>query len=258
MGCFNVACSFSKMPIRYGDRVVFIPLKIDYLFKYDPVQKLIRGDTSLIYPHDYYNPLTLPIMGEYNDYGSICEIERDENIEVIENYFKMCIEDFLDREKKPKDVHAGMFINRKVYDFIINREVETTWREKLTKEYLENQFDSLVNGIDTMELKIKYIHDRIHNKGYEYGSVEVSKLFDELNKLRQHQNIFHYLVFTLDYIAEHLIDFTILRFGFRDLSVHYGPSFYPGQDITYDEMIEFYEKNILIIKKMKECSDWGL
>lgn len=93
MGCFNVACSISKLSIGYGRRVALIPLEPANVWNRSP--HVIKPSSSLLYPNEYFNPLTFPIFGKYDDYGSIEEIEENINTMAIEKHFGMTIEDFV-------------------------------------------------------------------------------------------------------------------------------------------------------------------
>lgn len=120
MGSWSVYCSISRITITAGDDVVLIPL---------------RNNTSHI-GYDEYIPATLPIFGEYDDYGGIENIIKDENTKLLENYFNCTIEEFCkfftrgnirtDEDDFPKqllDVEelkdwTYMWVDRKVFDFM--------------------------------------------------------------------------------------------------------------------------------------------
>lgn len=89
MGSFNAACSISNLSINCGDPVAFIPL-----LPGDRNAKLPR-DHMLIYPNALYNPVCLPIFGEYNDYGGVENIIKDKNTELVEAWIKMPIDKFV-------------------------------------------------------------------------------------------------------------------------------------------------------------------
>jgi len=100
MGCFNVACSVSNLSINAGDPVVYIPLLPKHwkVRKYPQIAEnfgKVGTHSGLIYSNCYFNPLTLPIRGFYNDYGGIEDVARDANTKAIEKYFGMPIEDFV-------------------------------------------------------------------------------------------------------------------------------------------------------------------
>ena len=103
MGCFNVACSLSKLSINAGDPIVFVPLlsrKYDHEgshgrytgYKGEGVD-MRPGSTSLIYSNALYNILGFPIKGTYNDYGSIENIEYNGNVKALEKFFGCDVED---------------------------------------------------------------------------------------------------------------------------------------------------------------------
>jgi len=120
MGSWSVYCGISQIAITAGQKCVFLPLK------------------KVLYDNSYlpYLPATLPIFGEYDDYGGIENIEKDANTELIEKHFNCTIEefchfftrgcirddedDFPKKLKKVKEIQNWkfMFIDRKVYDFM--------------------------------------------------------------------------------------------------------------------------------------------
>ena len=85
MGCFGTSGFLSKVPIKYRQRVVCFIASVNDNFN-------IR---ETYYPDSIVAPYCLPIRGEYNDYGSIENIDRDANVEVIEKYFGCTIEEVL-------------------------------------------------------------------------------------------------------------------------------------------------------------------
>lgn len=62
MGCWNQTCAVSNLPIMVGDEVVLLPL-------------ISSGNTENVgttyYDTDCFAPLSMPIYGEYNDYGGV-------------------------------------------------------------------------------------------------------------------------------------------------------------------------------------------
>lgn len=83
MGSFNVAGTMSRLSISPGDKVVFFILTPNPN-KY-PIKgiDLVSNDGASI----FFCPRFLPIVGVYNDYGGICNIESDANVQYIEEYF---------------------------------------------------------------------------------------------------------------------------------------------------------------------------
>lgn len=119
MGSWSVYCNISQIAITAGRPCVFLALKKEYNNTYLP-----------------YLPATLPIFGQYDDYGGIENIEEDENTKLIEEHFGCKIYDFCyyftrgcirqDESDFPKNLVDNeeikdwtfMFIDRKVYDFM--------------------------------------------------------------------------------------------------------------------------------------------
>ena len=123
MGCFNVACSVSNLSINYGDRVVFIPLlPKNWTLRNHPSYKnhVVGKHSSLIYSNCYFNPLTFPIKGQYNDYGGLENVDKDANTEAIEKFFKMNLL-FIGHDKRGgrmklqdlASVRSGLVLSRK-------------------------------------------------------------------------------------------------------------------------------------------------
>ena len=120
MGSWSVYCGISQIAITAGQECVFLPLK-----------KNARGNSYLP-----YIPATLPIFGEYDDYGGIENIIKDDNTKFIEKHFKCKIDAFCtfftrgcirdDESDFPKKLGKieeikdwkFMFIDKKVYDFM--------------------------------------------------------------------------------------------------------------------------------------------
>lgn len=69
MGCFNGTCAVTQLPIRSGDKVrLFFIVKHENQFYLGP---------NLFSPSDLWKLFSLPLLGEYNDYGSIENFTED-------------------------------------------------------------------------------------------------------------------------------------------------------------------------------------
>jgi len=82
MGCFNIMGFHSHLPIIY-DNDIFILLGVRANYK----NRNVKEDTVTFSPGSDFTPIALPIFGKYNDYGSIMDIEKDNNISIIERFF---------------------------------------------------------------------------------------------------------------------------------------------------------------------------
>lgn len=124
MGSWSVYCSISRITINSGTKCVFLPL--------------IKNNSGSS-EYDSHIPATLPIFGEYNDYGGIENIVRDENVELIEKMYKCTIEEFCDflcdvradyddeysdwhgkEHLKPLEKFTYMWVHGQVWDFMTN------------------------------------------------------------------------------------------------------------------------------------------
>lgn len=126
MGCFNVACSVSSISINDGTPVAFIPLHPD--FGYQEKVHRIEPTSTILHPNEYFNPLTLPIFGRYDDYGSIDSIQRDDNVKAIEATFGMPIEQFIEiatcNRRDINDTNSALFKAYAVHQDILRYGVE--------------------------------------------------------------------------------------------------------------------------------------
>lgn len=268
MGCFKVNCSISKLPIISETEVVCISLNKSIRLKFESMMD--RGNYFLVYPYDYYVPMTLPIIGKYNDYGFIEDIQKDENTETIEKYFNMTIEDFVHPDKKPKDTDAGMFIHKEIYDYLINRKVTNCFGETLDRNTLGKQFDLIQNSLN----KLKDMNQN-RMEIYQIEGVYIenyNRINDEIEKIKQYENPFHFILKTGFYIPDHpnvsglfqdiyspevkqgklkeqFIDFLFLEYALWDTGSHYGPAFYPGQEYIYDDLKKLYQKSLEIVQR---------
>lgn len=104
MSSFNVSCMLSSLSIEYRDSVYFIPL-----LKKNTKSKI---GTFLGNPTELYTPFSLPILGEYNDYGAVINIEENENTKILENFFEAPIGEIIKMisENKPFfNPHSSLF-----------------------------------------------------------------------------------------------------------------------------------------------------
>lgn len=99
MGSFNVSCGVSRISIGAGTPMVLIPLISagKWADKMEGAFVVTGGPTRINIP------FTLPIFGEYNDYGTLENIKEDCNTKAIEKYFGCSIGDFVDKICRPFD-----------------------------------------------------------------------------------------------------------------------------------------------------------
>jgi hypothetical protein len=112
MGSFNVACSISNISLQCGDEAVYIPLEVNE-FPYG----IGDGNHMLIYPHCFYSPVALPLIGEYDDYGRL-DLVEDDNLKLVKEHFKIeSNDDIFDFDVKV--FTSGMFVHKKIMKTIL-------------------------------------------------------------------------------------------------------------------------------------------
>lgn len=208
MGCFNVMGFHSHLPIVYGnDIVLLLGVKSNY------EKKKVRHDIVTFAPGGEFTPIALPIFGTYDDYGSITNIIKDKNTEIIEKFFGLDIDKIIGltddymhgRFCSDKDTELYDDMCKKIYDLqdeyykksefaqvyeisftIDHRFVYDTIKDLGASCYdFEKSYDALMElhlpweGLDPDYFK----QDEYRNK-YENG--EISEYEYMLNKWRNH------------------------------------------------------------------------
>lgn len=87
MGSFNHKCNFSQLPAKYGDRIVI-------LVGVQIVNNVLSIDSFS--PGKSFTPVSVPIRGQYNDYGGIMNVDRTPGIDALEKFFGMGVEQIVD------------------------------------------------------------------------------------------------------------------------------------------------------------------
>lgn len=135
MGCFNLKCAISNKTIQYGDKVAVLPL-IKNEYRSD------IKDSIMIYHNDKFNFATLPVFGEYDEYGGI------ENIESSPGLKDMLNDSNEDVNLDPKDndelinrilnKQPLMHIKRELYDYLMSEPFRKLLIEEVYGDYIEH------------------------------------------------------------------------------------------------------------------------
>ena len=116
MGSFNVSCGVSRLSIGPGTPTVLIPLK-QHEDKFNMSGANIVSNYG---PMEFFIPYTLPIVGEYDDYGSLENIKKIPATKALERHFGFPIEELVEHitgDPKPKVPElSGMFVHKTIYD----------------------------------------------------------------------------------------------------------------------------------------------
>lgn len=101
MGSFSVACGMSKIPITGGEKVIFLPLKKNRYLNEIPLEHFF------CYQTDLYEPALFPIEGEYDTYGSIENIVKNEHTAYLEKRYNVSIEGIVDTITNNRDIFSN-------------------------------------------------------------------------------------------------------------------------------------------------------
>lgn len=100
MGHFSHCCKLSGLPITGGTPAVLIVMKpVDNL--YDNSEERLKkfGSTYMCSNEGTrlkYSPIWFPIKGEYDSYGRLENIIKDDNTAILEKYYDLTIEQIMD------------------------------------------------------------------------------------------------------------------------------------------------------------------
>jgi hypothetical protein len=168
MGSFNVSCALSSLSIHEGDPCYFIPLISEQYSKAS-----LAGGGSFICSNEgaeglFRVPL-LPIKGKYADYGSMDNIEDNDNAKFIEKLFDTTIHEFIRDaslfhmgKKGSERPLQGCFIHEFAYDAAIKYAMNEKYcghsilSRDVTKEALEYIGFELVGENDDTRYKYSY------------------------------------------------------------------------------------------------------
>lgn len=79
MGCFNMNCALSKLPITSQDEVIMIPM----INMYQPENRNIALPDIITENTNILTPFPLCILGVYDDYGSIGNIQNQDICKIL-------------------------------------------------------------------------------------------------------------------------------------------------------------------------------
>lgn len=140
MGCFNTQGFLSKLDITGNDEV-FVLICAPYTKPIDWVELTEEKYAEHTYNGPCNRPISFPIFGEYDDYGSICNIKRDQTVERLEELLDDSIENIISIIKK-----ATVFPDAMTVEEI--EKYEYQYKEKLgiyiSEEQMRNDYDKIV------------------------------------------------------------------------------------------------------------------
>ena len=183
MGSYNSSGFISKLPIRRGDRVVcFIATENPY----SSIRNLYIPDCHLV-------PWGIPVRGEYNDYGSIENIDEDFNTEFLKKLFK--VDDVEEIFYAIDRCLYGDSLDENIKYWKHNKEEVKKYKMLLpmygnVKEHMKWMNSSLgkkrpVQPLCTLMFEHEKIYDYVTRKDYDCGWEHI----DILNEFEEHKKV---------------------------------------------------------------------
>lgn len=265
MGSFNVACSVSGISISSSDEIIYFPLEKN-IYSHEFVSK-----NFLIYPWCYYSPITLPIIGFYDDYGGI-EIKENDHIKFLNKEFGYNINNLIDNdgfdEMKPKPnnlndilfdykkIKSGMFILKEIYDLMTNFTIGEYGEYHNFYEYLNDEYniyqeaikytDKMMESCDQKTKDIFQYHPII--KDNKWSSFELS-YHETMRKI-------YFDCFRIGQFKEEFIKFRTFEWSMLSMNKFYSPAMNGEQCGNHYAEKLLLEKSLEIVnKKIKEVEE---
>jgi len=157
MGCWNETCALSSLPIQEGEEIVLVLLREPCLPDF----------------HNLYKPIFLPIIGTYNNYGGIENIQDTESSKLISVKFKS-LNDKIHQENQ----YEAAFFHKDIYDEVLEN-VSNRIPHKQEKPIYNLMLESFENELK----KVRQSREEIEATGDE----EIDSALRSVNE--QHNNI---------------------------------------------------------------------
>lgn len=197
MGHFSYSCQLSGLPITSGTKCAIVPMLPRGNF-HDNGEAYFRkfGKSNFCSNEGvnvFFNESLFPIFGEYNEYGGIENIIKDDNVKCLEEYYELSIEDIctvLCDDRKEEFNEGGDFcesvgiLKKKNPKHMQLLRMSIVWLHadfynKLSKEKTGNNFwDKLDIGVPSLlkKLGFKFVEktkkDR-YNQLFEKGGLQI-------------------------------------------------------------------------------------
>lgn len=275
MGSFYSTCSVSNMTLT-NQKTSILLLSPGYSTDINShLNMIVSNDGS----QAFFSPFGFPIHGEYDDYGYITNIQRDKNVEMLESFFGIGIDDILrnigDDRSIPKDIK-----NKEVFE-----KLGMTYFRNEVLEYLQRGWDE-IKVIDpdqySMGSRISKLLKGI-SKRVSYDDPRFLELMSKKDKtddereelyelmdmcsgahLRENSyicsttkyNMFKLLPITLDFKEDILKQYMFLITLGGELNKILMPSNYGSQDTNWKSQYELNEfVNELLVEDLKSYYD---
>jgi hypothetical protein len=267
MGSFDVACSVSRITINPGDPVAYFPLE-PYKYAYE----IEAANNMLIYPWCYYVPITLPIFGEYFDYGYIDEIEKNNSktaIKAIEKHFKESIRCVVGGEGELPC--PGMFVHRDIYQTLVDNQIDDWGKTELkdddgygkpSRKLLSKRYNDVREALK----KRKAIPKKLDHKDKWKSEFDIPMADYKIDEVEREFGFRDFKTFQKIYrpyihrgwLRNQLIDFLYFNYSLNYANVHFFPAQngyqsgnHYGNIIVHQKAVEILSRKIEEIEKYK-------
>jgi len=283
MGSFYLTCSISHMTLNNQKTSIQLLVPKYNTKQYSSLS--FEEHMNIICSNDgaqaFFSPFGFPIHGVYDDYGRICDIARDKNVEQLEEFFGISIEDIIAGIGRTKEGEIKGLNNEKIYLSLgmtffrtevlefLERGWENTNLTNPDKYSSEEYFKSFLDKVkkepsDT--LRADLILKR--SKGIQLTEDELDIIFSSpyttyercYIKCNRESNFLK--IFPIDFVTQQddIVKqwkwLSRLSYGLDRLLL---PSVYGGQEDNFIDTYELNEfVNDLLIEDIKYYSeDWG-
>lgn len=226
MGCFNTKGFFSNLDLEGGDEAfVFLctqyhkPLLFNEKYNDKYYKNNYRRSGRMI-------PFSLPIFGEYDDYGQIDNIVHDDNVNMLEGVFKDTIENVLDLLNKvtiradhltEEEINRYMSYRKKLglTSYFTREDLEEKYNnshENLRKalsldHYIKMQQENAWNEEITWTMDHAWVYYVLGNI-FKEGDYPVSDLFRNISENNSSKEDLDRMASFHRYIDENFLDYS--------------------------------------------------
>lgn len=283
MGSFYLTCSVSHMTLNHQKTSVQLLVPKYNTKQYSSLN--FEEHMNIICSNDgaqaFFSPFGFPIRGRYDDYGHLHDIRRDTNVEQLEEFFGIKIEDIIAGIGRTKEGEIKGLNNEEIYLSLgmtffrteVLEFLERGWENtNLTnpdkyssEEYLKSFLDKVKNT-PSDALRAELILKR--SKGIQLTEDELDIIFSSpytvyercYIKCSRESNFLK--IMPIDFVAQQ--DDIVKQWKWLSrlsysLDRVLMPSVYGGQETNFTETYELNDfVNDLLIEDIKDyCDDWG-
>lgn len=281
MGCFNLTGGFTNLPIYYRNRCVCFICMVDTKMKYCQTLDICSRNS------DFISPICPPLRGEYSDYGSIENIDRDAVCLMLEDIFGCEIDKIISGIKEGyrnkvcysimeqldiEDTHQLILVidHESAYENVLEKHVYFDFKKSYeiskdnrnffdgnddpsAKKYGEDGYFELFNS---GEISFKRVSGKTMNMNPE---VELG-IFEKYREPYPRNFLYLFKKYP-DYIwsdgmEKPVVDMVRFWWGLYDMELHFDMSRYGRQFRRDKDQLNFLEHCVEILKKIETNDEY--